>query len=73
MPQTSRLSRALTAASQIVFNVKSISPMPLDFLSFSFADLEIVIKEASRIDRHAFPTLAHILDCEIREFDFLAS
>ena len=43
------------------------------FLSFSFADLEIVIEEPSWIDRHAFPAFADILNREIRELDFLAS
>jgi len=41
------------------------------FLSFSFADLEIVIEEPSWIDRHAFPAFADILNREIREFDLL--
>ena len=44
------------------------------FLSFSFADLEIVkivIQKRSRIDRHRLPALADILNREIREFDFL--
>ena len=43
------------------------------FLRFSFADLEIVIEKPSRIDWHRLPAFAHILDREIREFDFLAS
>ena len=42
------------------------------FLGLSCADLEIVIEKASRIDWHAFPTFADVLDREIREFDFLA-
>lgn len=43
------------------------------FLSLSFADLEIVIEKASRVDWHGFPAFADILNREIREFDFLAS
>src|SRR5206468_5261116 len=43
------------------------------FLGRSLADLEIVIKEPSWVHRQTFPTFADILDCEIREFDFLAS
>jgi hypothetical protein len=42
------------------------------FLAVSFADLKIVIKEPSWIDRQAFPPFASVLNCEIREFDFLA-
>ena len=42
------------------------------FLSFSFADLEIVIQKPSRIDWHRLSALADVLDREIREFDFLA-
>jgi len=42
------------------------------FLSLSFADLKIVIDERSWVDRHGFLAFAHIHDCEIREFDFLA-
>src|SRR6266404_164967 len=41
------------------------------FLSRSVADLEIVIEESSWIHRHAFLAFAHILNREIREFDFL--
>jgi len=41
-------------------------------LSFSFADLEIVIEKPSRIDWHRLPAFAHILNREIRELDFLA-
>jgi|SRR4029453_8827869 hypothetical protein len=41
------------------------------FLSLSFADLEIVIEKASRIDWHGLPAFAHVLNREIREFDFL--
>ena len=43
------------------------------FLSLSFVDLEIIIEKPSRVDRHAFPAFADILDREIRVFDFLAS
>ncbi len=42
------------------------------FLSLSFPDLKIVIDERSWVDRHCFPAFAHIHDCEIQEFDFLA-
>src|SRR5438445_6075500 len=42
------------------------------FLRLSPADLEIIIEEASRVHWQAFPGLAYILDCEIRELDFLA-
>ena len=42
------------------------------FLSLPFADLEIVIDEPSWIDRNTFPAFAHILNREIRKFDFLA-
>jgi hypothetical protein len=42
------------------------------FLCFSFADLEIVIQEPSRIDWHRLSALADVLNGEIREFDFLA-
>ncbi len=35
------------------------------------ADLEVIIEKPSWVDRKAFPTLAQILDCEIREFAFL--
>jgi hypothetical protein len=41
------------------------------FLSFSFADLEIVIKKPSRIRWRVFPAFADVLDREIRKFDFL--
>ena len=43
------------------------------FLRVCFADLEIVIEKASRIDRQAFPAFADVLNCEIRELDFFAS
>src|SRR5882724_224618 len=42
------------------------------FLSLSFAHLEIVIEKPPRIDWHGFPAFAHVLNHEIREFDFLA-
>lgn len=41
-------------------------------LSLSFADLEIVIEESSWIDRQDFAVFSQVLNCEIREFDFLA-
>ena len=41
------------------------------FLTLSFADLEVVIKKPSWIDRQGFPAFAHVLDFEIREFDLL--
>src|SRR5207237_795279 len=41
------------------------------YLSLSPAHLKIVIDERSRIDRHGFPTLAHVLQREIRKIDFL--
>ncbi len=43
------------------------------FLGLSFADFEIVIKESSWVHRQTFPAFADVLNCEIREFDFLAS
>src|SRR6059036_1309755 len=43
-----------------------------DFLNVRSTHFEIVIKEPSWIDRQAFPAFADVLDCEIREFDFLA-
>jgi hypothetical protein len=43
------------------------------FLSLFFADLEVVIKEPSWIDRQGFPAFADVFDREIREFDFLTS
>jgi len=43
-----------------------------NFLSLSFVDLEIVIQKSSWIDRQDFPVFSHVLNCEIREFDFLA-
>src|SRR4029434_512857 len=42
------------------------------FLSLSLAHLEIVIEKPPRIDWHGFPAFAHVLNREIREFDFLA-
>jgi hypothetical protein len=42
------------------------------FLTLSFADLEIVIEESSRVNRQAFPAFADVFNCEIRKFDFLA-
>ena len=41
------------------------------FLTLSFADLEVVIKKPSWIDRQDFPAFADVFNCEIREFDFL--
>ncbi len=41
-------------------------------LSLSFADLEIVIEKSSWVDRQGFAVFSHILNCEIREFNFLA-
>jgi hypothetical protein len=43
------------------------------FLTLSLADLEIIIEEPSWVDWYAFPVFAQILDCEIREFDFLTN
>jgi hypothetical protein len=42
------------------------------FFRLSPADLEIVIEEPSWVHWYSFPAFAQILDCEIREFDFLA-
>jgi hypothetical protein len=42
------------------------------FLGLSFADFEIVIEESSWVHRQTLPTFADVLDCEIREVDFLA-
>ena len=43
------------------------------FLTLSFADLEVVIKKPSWIDRQDFPAFADVFNCEIREFDLLTS
>ncbi len=43
------------------------------FLSLSFADLEVVIKKPSWIDRQRFPAFADVFNREIREFDLLTS
>ena len=43
------------------------------FLSVFFADLEVVIKESSWIDRQGFPAFADVFNCEIWEFDLLTS
>src|SRR4029453_8683335 len=43
------------------------------FLSLSFADLEVVIKKPSWIDRQGFPAFADVFNREIREFDLLTS
>jgi hypothetical protein len=43
------------------------------FLSLFFADLEVIIKEPSWIDRQGFPAFAQVLDRESREFDLLTS
>src|SRR5438094_5216251 len=40
-------------------------------LSLSFADLEIVIEKSSWVDRQGFAVFFHVLNCEIREFNFL--
>ena len=42
------------------------------FLSLPSADLEIVIEKSSWIDRKDFPVFSQVLNCEIRELDFLA-
>ncbi len=44
----------------------------ITFSDFPPADLEIIIEKPSRVHWKAFPAFAHILDCEIRELDFLA-
>jgi hypothetical protein len=44
-----------------------------DFLGFSLADLEVVIKESSWINRQDFPAFADVFNREIREFDLLTS